>query len=352
MENKFTQNDTKVIKGIAIIMLLFHHLFYSAEAFNVSANVRFLILDQSTIIAIAQVCKVCVAIFVFITAYGMTIKLKSNLSKIERVLIERISKLMIPFIFVYCLSFVFCLIKDYTFIIETYGKGWRSIIWILLDSMGMANIFGTPTLNETWWYMALAVSLVICIPILYSIYKKIGITILFFPPFLTYFLGLNPNYFNWYALPIFLGIFAADYSLFEKCNPNHHTVLKTIIYGILIVCLGIVRSNLGFVNIIDGIMALLIILLVWNAFAKIKFINKFLSLIGKNSFNIFLVHTFIYQTFYKEVIYSFELPIIILGVLLVISLIISIIIEKLKTLCKLNSLILYTIKSYEKRFNN
>ena len=58
--------------------------------------------------------------------------------------------------------------------LEVYGKSAKGVIYFLIEGLGMANLFGTPSIVGTWWYMSLAISLVIVIPILVKVYSKIG----------------------------------------------------------------------------------------------------------------------------------------------------------------------------------
>ena len=58
-------------KGIAICLLLFHHLFYSAD--RIAANgVVFRFLEQEQVMSLATGARICVWIFAFLSAYGLT----------------------------------------------------------------------------------------------------------------------------------------------------------------------------------------------------------------------------------------------------------------------------------------
>ena len=71
----FTKKDTALVKGVAIIMMMFHHSFWNKDlvkAYDVTPQ----ILSFGQLITLGKFCKLCVALFVFLSAYGMTVSLK------------------------------------------------------------------------------------------------------------------------------------------------------------------------------------------------------------------------------------------------------------------------------------
>ncbi len=69
---------------------------------------------------------------------------------------------------------------------------------------------------------------------------------------------------------------------------------------------------------------------------NIPLVSSILKLLGKHSMNIFLIHTFIRAIYLSDFIYSFYHFILITGVLLLVSLGSSILIEKIKEIIKYN----------------
>lgn len=68
--------DSQIVKGIAILMMLFHHLFALKKL--TQFNVTNLIVDQTVTTAISGFFKVCVFLFVFVSAYGISIQLSKS----------------------------------------------------------------------------------------------------------------------------------------------------------------------------------------------------------------------------------------------------------------------------------
>lgn len=62
IDYRLSLNDTIALKGVAIIAMLCHHLFFQESAYGVG-------IQQFGI-----VCKVCVAIFLFLSGYGLSVQ--------------------------------------------------------------------------------------------------------------------------------------------------------------------------------------------------------------------------------------------------------------------------------------
>ncbi len=69
----FTKNDTLVAKGVAVIFLLIHHLFYTTN-YNFDA----FIISKDRWVDIAKIGKICVAMFLILSGYGLSISWKNK----------------------------------------------------------------------------------------------------------------------------------------------------------------------------------------------------------------------------------------------------------------------------------
>lgn len=81
---KFTKTDTLALKGIAICMMLFHHLFAFPERIPVGLNIVDISVggyDLSYIIA--AFCKMCVAVYIYLGG-GMEHFSRFTVQQIER----------------------------------------------------------------------------------------------------------------------------------------------------------------------------------------------------------------------------------------------------------------------------
>lgn len=71
---KLSIDDSNALKGIAILMMLWHHLFYYSNGSFNDIYINGYGLAKTSALA----CKVCVAIFVFVSGYGLMEKYKDQ----------------------------------------------------------------------------------------------------------------------------------------------------------------------------------------------------------------------------------------------------------------------------------
>ena len=63
-------------------------------------------------------------------------------------------------------------------IFDAYGTEFKSIvIYFFIDFLGLSYLFSTPTLNPTWWYMTLAILIIVLMPFIMNLIEKIGVSL-------------------------------------------------------------------------------------------------------------------------------------------------------------------------------
>lgn len=355
MEKQFTIKDTNIIKGAAILFLMFHHCFLSPARYK-GMDVVFAPFTESQANYIAAFLKICVPIFVFLTAYGITVSLKKKSKKLEidnqtciQYTKNRYIKLFMGWLIPFLLCEVFCYIYNGQ-PLEVYGTGIKGIFYFIIDGLGIANLLGTPTLVGTWWYMSLAFTLILVMPVLIKIYSKIGFGyMMILVSFLSRQLSLtDSSLVHW--LPVTLmGIWFADKNLLVKIKDFKITqkvwaskIIKFVSYTIILLAMVVFRQS-GLSSYVfeikDGVIPVFMIIYLYEFVQPIKIVNSILAFIGKYSMNIFLIHTVIRANCFRTFTYSFKYSLLIVAVLLIISLIIAVIIEKIKELTKYDKLI-------------
>ncbi len=75
-----SKKQSDIVKGIAILFMVFHHLFMK-EARYEAYHFTGLIINQSITVFIAEHFKVCVSLFAFLSGYGMEKKTKNAVRK-------------------------------------------------------------------------------------------------------------------------------------------------------------------------------------------------------------------------------------------------------------------------------
>ena len=70
MTNGLKKEDSAALKGLAVLLLIFHHCYRLADRIE-RYQVDLCGLTTEQLVAIAECCKICVAIFAFVSGYGL-----------------------------------------------------------------------------------------------------------------------------------------------------------------------------------------------------------------------------------------------------------------------------------------
>ena len=65
-----TKNDSLRLKGVAMLMMLFHHLYCDVSRFD-GYVIDFAPFGQDAVVGVAFFFKLCVSIFAFVSGYGL-----------------------------------------------------------------------------------------------------------------------------------------------------------------------------------------------------------------------------------------------------------------------------------------
>lgn len=346
-----TKQDSAALKGIAILLMLFHHCFLDPSRFA-GHIVCFAPFSQSTVVSLSYFSKICVGIFAFISGYGLylsAVKQPRNAKAVSSWTVSRLVKTMSGYWLVYILALVSTWIYA-DLPVKTYctdGKI-RGLIYAGLDFLGVASLFKTPTLNSTWWYMAAAILFIVLVPLFIRMTDKFGYTglcilIVLLPRLLKvgYPGGINPYGF---LLALLFGMFFAQYNVFARLatyQPIRNKVLWQVIcflfwgaalVGIYLLCSRTERYQVWELHY--AVAPVIAIVFCKQYIIRIPLVDRILQFFGKHALNVFLIHTFIRATFFQNFTYSFKYFWLIVLVLFGISLGISILIEGLKKLLR------------------
>ncbi len=350
----FDKSDSQAMKGIAILMMLFHHCYFTKDRFE-QYDVDFFPFGMTMAMDVAAFFKICVAIFVFISGYGIMVSMqKCNGSRLaeRKNIAGRYISLMSGYWFVYILSLIaVAVIKPSMFgVYNVKGNPGDYAFNLLLDAFGLSKLFGTPTLNSTWWYMSFALIIVAVVPIFIEIYNRCGaITLLVICFFLRYVYVLENFDMTRYFTILALGIICADRNYLGRIKQKKWVKIgffdytfKFIVYSAVLYLMYYIRirNHIGgnLTEIRDGLVPLYVIFYCYVILFPIKPLKKFLEFMGKHSMNIFLSHTFIRYYFFGDFIYSFKNAYLIAFVLLVTSLALALAIYGLEKLVRFDKL--------------
>ena len=348
-EIRFDIRQTNIAKGVALLMLMWHHLFYnSAEYYQRFTTMR-LYKGIPVECTISNYCKVCVAVFLLLSGYGLymswqsfqtkMIKSKGKFTVWHQILFvkDHLLKLMFSFWFIYLLFVPLSIFFGSPFW-EIY-KG--RILYGLIDFLGLANLFKTPSMNGTWWFMSVIILFYLLFPVMMFIMKhspgalvSIAVFLTFSPVIYTLLMRMTwfsrliwlsgahtffSRYYMW-LIPFTLGMFFARYRLFDIIRSHHASVGKSLLTtGTFLAACIAVRLYLRHKVYFDGVFAAAVILFAFLVLSRIPYLNTVLEHLGRQSGAIFMFHTFIFSRYFRSFIYSFKYAILIFLVLTVIS---------------------------------
>lgn len=320
----FDIRDTNFAKGVALCLLLVHHLFYYQSPLyeDILVNGR----QFSNIIS--EYSKVCVAMFVLLSGYGLNESTNKNYTGILSFYKKHLLKLYLNYWFMW-LVFVPIGIFFFDRTLEVvYMKD--ITLKVFINFIGLQDYFKFYGYNATWWFMSTIVSLYLLFPFFKAITYKYKKLVLFIS-FGLVFAKFVPETMRYWMFPFILGIYISQNNSFESIKKfmQDKLTLKLILYFVITFAIMAVRYKKGVR--VDGFFALLIILMGYEFFSTFNLINKLMVFIGKHSFNIFLFHTFIFEYYLKSFSYILKYPPLIFLQLLLVCLVISVSLEKIKS---------------------
>lgn len=355
---KFTKEHTMQMKGIAIIILLFHHCFLNAQRWATVPYeklattkgwgyypISFAPFSSHTIQYLASFSKICVAMFVFMTGYGMWVSYESQKKKttMSNYIKKRMVTLMTGFLIIFVVTEILAIPTGR--FIEVYGHDFRSVVYMIIDALGLAKLLGTPLFCLTWWYMSLAIVLIMIFPFVHSIMEKyqwIVVVASIIVPRACGF-GQSTDLFR-YLLAYTLGMYFAQHDLLARIKEKFmeqnvagkllFLIVSLIGLAVIIKCRQNAWIGWKYLDFWDGFAAMYVIVISYIYILNGKWIVKGLGFLGKHSMNIFLIHSFYRDVFFHEFTYSFYYAWLDYIVLMAISLVTSIVLEWFKKLIR------------------
>jgi len=320
---RYDLNASQSAKGIALLLLLWHHLFFE------KCDITSLPVCVSSNFA-----QVCVAIFVILSGYGLAVSVQDKRIGLLSFYKKRLPRLylnywLIALIFISIGILLYGYRPLYTaFPTEPYLKLFIQMtgFHMFIDSVGYGY-------NPAWWFMSLILSLYLLFPLIYYLIKKFGFWFLLVCFLFNFPLGHVTKWFLFLTVWLFtfaLGIYLARTNGLVRISERLKTtgVFRFILLGVGILLAVYIRQavtiNIDFLRTpgFDGIYALIILLFIFEITQSHPLLQRILAFLGNHLFNIFLFHTLIIL-YWPDFIYGFQYPYLIFLVLLTISLMVS-----------------------------
>mgnify|MGYP004605577297 CR=1 FL=1 len=309
---ELTKGQVKLTKGVAILFMLFLHLFCTKEYKGVYTPLIF-IGNVPLVYYLALFSDCCVAIYCFCSGYGLLISYKNNTGKYIKNNLIRILKLYINF---WIILFIFVVILGPLMgQVDVYPGNLRKFI---LTFIGIS-----PAYNGAWWFFTTYIFLVLLSPIINGIVIKYNNILLVILSFIFYvvayiqrvngILVIDNQVLSWLIrqialfgtsqFPFIIGVIFSHKKIYSKLynivnDIKYKNILGFLIISIMIIAHGVVQTL--FVAVFTGV----IFICVFNLVDKPKCINSVLNFLGSHSTNMWLTHMFFYMIYFKNLVYG------------------------------------------------
>lgn len=315
---KFEKEDTLIIKGLAIVIMIAHHLFGRSQAawafFDYYPS---LMIDGKPLITalVSAGCgKVCVDIFVILSGFGLNESFRNKYGNTTKLGVSakycagKILKLLMGF---WCVFLVFGGIFTLAGKIDPvgiYGTGSAGVKNFIIDFLGLRDLLfevtGGGTLNATWWYMSAILVFYLLFP-LFRLLVKSRYRVLAFLALLLINIDAPSAAYRQFSTGIFfylsafyLGMLCSEWNLFDKLKSlgkehYHERLLCSIAAVILAHRFTYTDRYRGELVLAAALFVMYFALFIEpGAVLHKNWSRKILAVLGKHSGNIFMFHTF------------------------------------------------------------
>ena len=320
MKNGITKEQSKMIQGLAILMMLYHHLFSTPEIFGIEyfslLNIGGINIEQK----MAWFFKICVGIYAFVSGYGIYRSIEKtkneNTHSFWGLLIAEykiIFKKIVSFFMQYWLVFViFIVIVGFVFFKRPF-----EIKEFLLNFFGLSSSY-----NGAWWYVLQYMKMLLVFPFMDAFFtlfktKKAIITQVIFygvaivaAGYLYLFkIGIIAQLLNFFMFA-FLMCFIMGYlvSRFRIYELAHKWIPEKLLYALGIV--GMLLVIAARVKIVDnpasaGLDFVFVPVFVYGfcvLMVLLPKVSRFFAFFGGLSTYMWLTHVFFYDHYTKPIV--------------------------------------------------
>lgn len=307
-KQSFSLQHTQVAKGIASLMLLYHHLLRPGNKFTKLLKNELIIFGIDLRKYSATFFKITTCTYTFLSGIGIyysLIKFK-NIKDMYKKCFRNFLRLMIIFWIILLLA---------------YPKGLKTGLFNLKYSTLISCFFADYNKKGNWWYIRMHFALLIYSPMFIRLFQDINYKSKIFPFLIFYFFysiiktfqyfykikGFEKiffDYFNYFSqidiiLSFLTGILSAKYNVMAFFNNDK---IESFYYSLFSIFSSIfIRCNLiiyeGSTKI-DFFIVPMFILPFTSLIFENKVLSKILKLFGKHSTNFWFIHGYFYENYF------------------------------------------------------
>ena len=362
---RFTKDDTQKCKGAAILLMIFHHMYREVWVYS-GYSINFYPLSEAGAVNLADFCKLCVGIYAFLSAYGLTCAYRKWKESASGFVLCRYVKMMMVFWVVYLLAVLtsFSVGRGRWELMTVYAGDEVGIsgtlFYILTDAMGLAHLFHTPSLDGAWWYMSFAFAVLLLIPVLNRLCDHFREEYLILASLIVpaaFGLAVEENSLIIWLPVVALGISCARRNWLSELM-EHMEELPAVrklaeLCGWLVLLYCLFRPRQGplknqFLPLWDSLVPFLVIILLFLYINRLKGFGDILRFFGKYSTLIYLTHGF--TQMFGNLTYPFTCAWLNYTIFVAESLVIAVALDLGLKLVRFRDLEDYVEKSLEKKF--
>ena len=322
METTFTRTDTKVIKGVAVLLMLMHHLFYFPDnrPFTMPEVHQtlpgFMGQGLETMLGIFGV--ICVPIFFFLAGYGLYLQTRRDGFRLEKRILAvytqywKVFFVFIPIGFVffrhqsdYCNATAYCHVFEQRGMQELFSalfclktpynyEWWFLQGYVVFLVLGYIYLRLTEKMRNFWAELAVVLAINFYGGTALQWLINAGVLPLDGP-----FLGLMRS--HWNGALMLVGIVFAKYGVLDRWKARSvekYTPLTNLLFSLTLIVGGFFL-RLGDMSMkYDAILVPLFILAVVTLLRLAAPLYKAAAFVGRYSTSLWLIHTF-YLYYYE-----------------------------------------------------
>ncbi|WP_025676233.1 acyltransferase family protein [Paenibacillus polymyxa] len=320
--------ETNIAKGIAVILLLIHHLFAFPDRLKYDYVSLFSLFHERGEFYLGHFGQIAISIFLFLSGYGLY---KSNVQNPQHLMqksFTRLSKIMINYWVVFLL---FIPVGLYFFGTSDRFQH-NSIMDFLRNFIALSSSY-----NGEWWFLYDYILLLLIFPVTFQAFQRNTWVTLLIAGLVFYNSYSQGNYYSimYWQLPFMIGLFFAKYKLYSWMNKIYNSIIfNNILFDIVVLVLLFrfrTTSQWFEKTTIDMIIAPVVILVSIHLMNKLKLTRPF-AYLGKNSMNIWLTHTFFCYYYFQSIVFFPKVSILILLWLTLLTVLTSIIVNSIISL--------------------
>ncbi|OON38538.1 hypothetical protein BTJ39_17930 [Izhakiella australiensis] len=317
-----TREQTAFIKGMAILMMLFHHLFAFPNRIDPSIVIIPLSQQINFELNIAQYCKICVPIFLFLSGYGFAFSKRKGPKDLSKKAVSIYSQAWLVALLFVPIGMLF---------FNGDGRYTLSLQSLLLNLSGLDTSW-----NLEWWFLFLYVAYLFSYPLLLkipplpllamSLVASVVGTRLYWHNFQAWYLKDIIAYLIW-ILPLTSGLMLGRHGTqinawLERHGISNRLLTPLCIAAIVVIGYGLTKYFFVSLCLIVPLLAFCLIQL-HNVLPQAP--RRIFYSLGNRSGFMWLTHSFYCYYFIQPIVYSPHYTLAIYALLIALSWITSVV---------------------------